>query len=39
VDRERLRRIVWVVSLVLALAGSVLVLARYGAEWGIGAAP
>jgi hypothetical protein len=39
VDRERLRRVLWVVSLLLTLAGLVFFLVRHGAEWGIGAAP
>lgn len=38
-DRETLRRVLWVGSLVLALAGATLLLIRLGAEWGIGAAP
>jgi hypothetical protein len=39
VDREGRRRLLWVVSLALALGVSVFVLARYGVEWSIGAAP
>jgi hypothetical protein len=39
VDRERWRRALWVVSLLLTLAGLLFLLIRYGAEWGIGAAP
>ncbi len=38
-DGDRLSRILWVASLLLTLAGIVFVLVRYGAEWGIGAAP
>jgi hypothetical protein len=38
-DRDRLRRVLWVVSLLLTLASILIVLVRYGAEWGIGAAP
>jgi hypothetical protein len=38
-DRQRWRRLLWVVSLVAILGGSLFILARYGAEWGIGAAP
>lgn len=36
---EAWRRVLWVVSLVLVLAASLFMLARYGADWGIGAAP
>jgi hypothetical protein len=39
VDREGWRRLLWVVSLLAVLCGSLLLLVRYGAEWGIGAAP
>lgn len=38
-NRDAWRRLLWVVSLALALAGSTLALLRYGAEWGLGAAP
>lgn len=38
-DREVLRRVVWVATLVLALIASTLWLYRAGVEWGIGAAP
>lgn len=33
------RRVVWVVSLVLALIVITAFFIRYGVEWGIGAAP
>jgi hypothetical protein len=33
------RRILWVASLVLALAVVTALLIRYGVEWGIGGAP
>ena len=38
-DREGWRRLLWVVSLLAVLGGSLLLLALYGADWGIGAAP
>ncbi len=38
-DRERLRRVLWVASLLAALAASTAVLVRLGVEWGLGAAP
>lgn len=38
-DRELLRRIVWVGSLVLVLALATLVMIWRGVEWGLGAAP
>ena len=38
-NSDLVRRIVWVVSLVLVLVGCVVVLAWRGVEWGIGAAP
>jgi hypothetical protein len=37
--RDGLRRLLWVVSLLVALAASHWLLLRYGAEWGMGAAP
>ncbi len=38
-DGERWRRLLWVVSLLLVLAGGLWLLVQKGAEWGIGAAP
>jgi hypothetical protein len=38
-DRESVRRLLWVVSLVAAVAASTWILIRHGAEWGLGAAP
>jgi hypothetical protein len=37
--REGLRRLLWVGSLLLALFWSHFLLIRYGAQWGLGAAP
>jgi len=39
VDRDGWRRLLWVVSLVAVLGASLFILARYGPEWGLGAAP
>jgi hypothetical protein len=39
VDRDRLRRVLWVASLILALAAGTWFLISGGAEWGPGAAP
>jgi hypothetical protein len=39
VTRDGWRRVLWVVSLGLALAGGTLLLLRCGVEWGAGAAP
>ncbi len=33
------QRILWVVSLLLVLGIALALFARYGAEWGLGAAP
>lgn len=33
------QRILWVASLLLVLGAALTLLGRYGAEWGLGAAP
>jgi F0F1-type ATP synthase assembly protein I len=39
VSRDLVRRMLWVLSLVLVLAASILALVWRGVEWGLGAAP
>jgi len=39
VNRDLVRRMLWVLSLVLVLAASILALMWRGVEWGLGAAP
>jgi hypothetical protein len=38
-NRDTIRRILWVGSLLAVLIGATLVLIQRGAEWGLGAAP
>jgi hypothetical protein len=38
-DRDIIRRIVWVGTLLAVLIGMMVLLLRHGAEWGPGAAP